>query len=86
MSEGNRNKRLSAVLMADIAGYTKLVERDTHPALDAHRRRLIATSTKDVGLWSETGSLAKQPTLPKSANFQHSSEHKPFEAARLTVP
>jgi adenylate cyclase len=35
MSEGGESRRLSAVLMADIAGYTRLVERDTDGTVSA---------------------------------------------------
>ncbi len=40
MSEGGEKRRLAAVLMADIADYTRLVERDTDGTVSAWKAAL----------------------------------------------
>ena len=73
MTGGNRNRRLSAVLMADIVGYTKLIEQDTDGtvaalaaaqsdvidlAIDKHAGRIVK--------YTGDGFLAEFPTVQDS--------------------
>ena len=49
MSEERRPVRLSAVLIADIAGYTKLIEADTEGTVDAWKKARTGTIDPTIG-------------------------------------
>ncbi len=57
MSESGRNRRLSAILAADVAGYTKLVEQDTDGTVAAWKA--ARTETVDPAVAKHSGRLVK---------------------------
>ncbi len=57
MNEGAVQRRLSAVLAADVAGYTRLMEQDTHGTVAAWQR--ARTDTIDPAIAEYSGRIVK---------------------------